>query len=139
MTFASLPDPTLLRSSLRANAAFSALSGAIFIGAGEPLGGFLGVAAKFLVGTGVSLLAFAAALVLFARSPMLSPAIARVFLAADLGWTVATGLLISLGIFTPHGAIAALAVSGAVMCFAVLQWVGIRRLGPAPLAVRTQS
>lgn len=139
MRIAAQPDPTFLRNALRANATFSGLSGALLIAAGEPLGRFLGVTSIYLVGTGVNLLAFAAALAHFAGRPTLSRPIALAIVAADLGWIVAAGLLIPFGVFTPHGAIAALAVSGVVLCFAALQWVGLRRLGAAPLAPGSRS
>ena len=125
-------DSLFLRGSLRANAAFSALSGALFTLAGAPLGRFLGVDALLVGAVGVNLLGFAAALVYFAGRPVLSRAIAMLIVTADLLWVVGTFALVRSAVFTAAGAVAALAVSGVVLLFAILQSIGTRRLGHHP-------
>ena len=130
----ALPDgASFLRSSLRANATFSALSGTLFTVAGAEIARFLSVAPMLVVLTGVNLLGFAAALWYFAGRPALSRPIALLIVAADLLWVVGTVALVRLEVFHGNGAIAALGVSAVVLLFALLQFIGTRQLAPRSL------
>ncbi|MDJ0868538.1 MAG: hypothetical protein QNK03_20690 [Myxococcota bacterium] len=129
----SAPDrAAFLRNSLRANAAFSTLSGVLFALAGAPIADFLGVAPPLLVTfVGLNLLGFAAALVWLASRPALPVRLAVIVIGADLAWVAGTLLLVFAEAFTRAGATAALAVANVVLVFAVLQTIGVRRLGAA--------
>ncbi len=133
---ASSHDPSeFLRKSLRANALFSALSGAFFTLAGSRVAGFLGVEPPLLVtGVGLNLLGFAAALFTLASRARLSATLARVVVGLDGIWVLGTVALVYADIFTRAGATAALGVANIVLVFAVLQAIGVRRLGGAPVA-----
>ena len=118
----------LLRLALRGNAAFSTLSGMTFLAASGSIAAFLGdIPSREIASVGASLLAFAAFLVwLSLRAPIPHGLVLGV-IAGDLAWVVGTVLVLFAGGFTSSGAIAAIAVANAVLAFAVLQWVGLRR------------
>ena len=130
MTAAPPDGASFLRNSLRANATFSALSGALFTLVGAEIARFLGLAPMLVVATGVNLLGFAAALWYFAGRPVLSRPIALLIVAADLLWVVGTVVLVRLEVFRGDGALAALGVSAVVLLFALLQFIGTRQLAP---------
>lgn len=118
-----------LRTSLRANAAFSMLSGGAFALAGSAVASFLGVSPPILVtGVGVNLLAFAGALLFLASRPRIAPRLALAIIAADMAWVVGTLALVLGDVFTTAGAAAALVVGNVVLLFAILQWIGVRRM-----------
>ncbi|MDJ0787228.1 MAG: hypothetical protein QNK05_10515 [Myxococcota bacterium] len=122
-------DDRLLRNSLRANAGFSTLSGLAFCFAGAPIAGFIGVAPAALVtSVGVNLLGFAAALLWLSSRPRISLVLARIVIGLDLAWVAGTAVAIYADVFTRGGALAALAIAAVVLDFAVLQWLGVRRL-----------
>lgn len=119
----------LLRISLRANAAFSALSGAAFSLMGPSIATFLGIDPPLLVTVvGLNLLGFAALLLFVASRPVVSAPIANAIILADLAWVGGTLILVLADVFTPGGAIAALFVANIVLAFAVVQFIGVRRL-----------
>ena len=134
-------DPgRLLRNSLRANAAFSLLSGATFIAASEPLSRFFGLPEPTaLSGLGANLLVFAALLLLLAASRAIRLWLAALVVGADVAWVAGSGVLILAGPLSTGGNGAAAAIACAVLVFALLQYSGIRRLQgarpvPAPAA-----
>ncbi len=132
----SSPDPTrFLRRSLRANAIFSALSGAVFTLAGSRLAAFLGVEPPLLVtGVGVNLLGFAAALFFLASRAHLSATLPMIVVGLDGVWVLGTVALVYGDVLTRGGTTAALGIANVVLVFAVLQAIGVRRLGGAPVA-----
>lgn len=118
-----------LRNSLRANATFSLVSGATFSLAGAPIAEFLGVAPAALVtSVGLNLLGFAAALVWLASRPVVSLSLAKTVIGLDIGWIVGTIVLVYADVFTRGGALASLLVASVVLSFALLQWIGVRRV-----------
>jgi hypothetical protein len=131
-------DPaSLLRTSLRANAAFSVLSGSIFTLAATPVAGLLGIEPAALVtGVGLNLLGFAAALLWMASRPELSVKLALVVIALDLGWVLGTAALAFTDVFSRTGVMLSIGVANVVLVFAVVQWVGARRLMSSPAGVR---
>jgi hypothetical protein len=129
-----------LRNSLRANAAFSLVSGLGFALAGGAVASFLGVAPAGLVtSTGFPLLAFGAAVLWVASRPQVSVPLARVIIGLDVAWVVGTILLVFADAFTRAGALASLVVADVVLVFAVLQWVGVRRVRRASAPGRTPA
>jgi hypothetical protein len=134
----SSPDPTrFLRRSLRANASFSALTGAFFTLAGSQLAAFLAVEPPLLVtAVGVNLMGFAAALFVLASRTRLSATLATIVVALDVGWVLGTVALVYGDVLSRAGATAALGIANVVLAFAVLQAIGVRRLGGAPVVRR---
>lgn len=135
-------DPQrLLRNSLRANGAFSTLSGLVFslgagsvapaIGLGDP---------RILVAVGVGLLGFAAFLFYVSSRPSVHLPTAMQIVWADLAWVVGTVPLVLIGVLSREGVIAAIVVADIVLLFAVLQYLGVRRIrGEAPASVRAAT
>lgn len=121
-------DDTLLRWSLRGNAAFSAVSGAVAVFWAGPLTAWMGVGPAGLVpAIGAVLWGFAAALLwLASREPVPVP-LAWAVVAADLGWVLATLPVVLSDALSRSGDWLAVAVADAVLLFAVLQAVGARR------------
>jgi hypothetical protein len=130
-------DPArLLRISLRANAVFSSLSGATFCVAGAAIADLLGVEPALLVNVvGLNLLVFAGVLLFVASRRMISPPIANAIILADLAWVAGSLLLVLADVFHPSGAIAVLFVANIVLAFAVIQFIGVRRLVGAGAAI----
>ncbi len=96
----------LLRTSLRANAAFSAASGAALIAAAGPLATLMGISATLaLPVVGVILVLYAGTLWWSARRPTLNRGEARIAISMDVAWVVASAalLLIAPGLLAPAG------------------------------------
>ena len=132
---------TLLRNALGANAAFSAISGLALPIAAEPLEAMLGPGASqaVLTALGFALLAFAAILWYCRREPRLTRAVGTIALLLDDLWVIGS-LVLLLGfpeLFTPFGRVLIGAVAVVVAVFAVLEFVGLRRLaGSRPIGAR---
>ncbi len=124
------PDQ-FLRRVLQANMIFSGLSGLLLaVGAG-PLSRWLGIpAAWILVVIGVGLLGFAWQLFQTARQSPIDLRQANVILFMDIAWVIGSALLLFPGwvAFTAAGWWAVLLVADAVAAFAILEYVGIRRV-----------
>ena len=119
----------LLRRTLQANAAFSALSGIIAIAGAKPLSLLLGVnVSSLLSGMGVALLAYAAGLFLNARRENIKLQEAWLAVIMDAAWVVGSVILIFAGTLSTTGNWLVAIVADIVLLFAVLQLVGIRRL-----------
>jgi len=124
-----MKDPlALLRSSLRANAGFSLLSGLVFSLGSESVARFLGSADPILVSSvGINLLGFAALLLYVASREVVPLAIAMAIVWADLAWVIATVPVVALGLLSSAGAWVAAGIADIVLIFAALQFLGIRR------------
>ena len=128
------PDDRLLRYSLRGNAVFSSASGLALIAAAGPLARIMGVPGSVsLPGLGVQLLVFAGLLLWLASREAIRPALAMAVVVADGLWVAGTVPVLLAGVLTPAGGWIAFALANAVALLAVLQYLGIRRMG-APTA-----
>lgn len=121
----------LLQGTLRANALFSAASGAIFILAPRWLSRMTGItpAMAFTV-IGIGLLGYAAWLWLNARDGRVSRGVALTAITGDSLWVIASIILL-LGDYRPlstAGKWGVALVADIVGIFAILQLVGLRRL-----------
>ena len=127
---------TFLRRTLWLDAAVSGTTGIVMaLGAGvlEP---WLAIPGALFRVAGVSLLPFAALLVALAMRPTVpKSAIAAVIVANGL-WVVASIALLVSGQVAPTllGYVFVVVQAVAVLGFAELQWVGLRRLGGPSLA-----
>lgn len=124
------PDQ-FLRRVLQANLVFSGLSGLLLaVGAG-PLSHRLGVpAAWMLVVIGIGLLGFAWQLFQTAKQNPIELWQANAIFWLDVTWVIGSALLLFSGwvAFTTAGWWAVLLVADMVAIFAVLEYVGIRRV-----------
>ncbi len=123
-------DPQrLLRNSLRANGAFSTLSGLVFAFAGGAVARAIGLEAAWLVhATGIGLLGFAAYLFYTASRPELDTGVALQIVFADLAWVVGTLPVVFFDVLNRTGTLGAIAIADVVLLFAVLQYAGVRRI-----------
>lgn len=120
---------SLLRNSLRGNAAFSTLSGLTFLLGAEGLAGAIGLGdARILTGTGVQLLGFAALLAYLASRETLHLPTAMLIVWADLAWVVGTIPVVAFDLLNRTGSIGAVAIADIVLVFALLQYLGVRRI-----------
>ena len=130
----------LLRRTLWGNAAFSVVSGgvlAIFAGpfarvaADAPVSvAGLDLAILFeLLGLGV--VAFGALCAWVASRPALPQGWARLIFAADIGWVAGSALVLALPASWTTAGIAGIVVVAVIVAdFVILEYLGLRRLGP---------
>jgi hypothetical protein len=120
---------TLLRRALRANGAFSAVSGLILILAAGPLATLLGLAeSSILIGVGVSLLVYAVGLFRNARRETINRVEATIAVVLDVAWVAGSAVVIFAGVLTTTGNWVVAIVADVVLLFGVLQFYGLRRL-----------
>ncbi len=125
----------LLKRALQANGAFSALSGIALVVAAGPVAKLLGLGVPaILTALGAGLLVYAAAL--FFNAVRATPNLLEAWIAVilDLGWVAGSGVLILAGLLTPAGNWMVAMVADVVLLFAVLQFLGIRKLRQAKRA-----
>lgn len=136
-------SPLLKMKFLRAALYFDEITCTIFglflLFAAPPVAEFLGIQASnilfldgagFLRFIGLVLLIFAGGVFLAARESMLDPAKVRVIIALNLGWCVASWLLLLTQALplTTAGSWAILLISDAVLIVALAEIWGLRRL-----------
>ena len=129
---ANIAPDSLLRRVLQANMIFSGVSGLLLAVDAGPLSRWLGLpAAWILVVTGLGLLGFAWQLFQTAKQAPINLRQANTILLVDVAWVVGSALLLFTGwvSFSAAGWWAVLAVADMVALFAILEFVGIRRVG----------
>jgi hypothetical protein len=119
------------RQAVWLDAIVSGATGALLWAGAGTLTDLLGLPRSLLTGAGLVCLAYAAALVLLARQVRIPRAAALAVVAGNGLWVAASiGLLVS-GLVTPtptgHGFV--LFQAAAVLGLAVLQWIGLARIG----------
>jgi len=131
-TISARPEPSrLLRRALQTNAVFSAISGAGILLASGSVARLLGVELSWPIALlGADLLLFAAWVGYEAMQGVLRVRRARAVLALDIAWVVASALLIALDPFglSATGKWAVAAVADVVAIFALIEFLGLRRL-----------
>ena len=119
----------LLRRALMGNAVFSTLSGLTVLFAPGWVLRILGLSPDVsLVILGIGLIVFAASLVISARRQHLKTSDAWIAVLMDLSWVLGSYLLMFVVPFSTGGKWVVGAVAELVLLFAVLQFVGIRRM-----------
>jgi hypothetical protein len=119
----------LLRKALLANASFSTLSGLVLIFAERWVVRLLGLPETInLITLGISLLVFAAILVLFARKTPIKLLDAWIAVLLDAAWVIGSYPLLFVVRFSSSGKWVVGIVAEVIMVFALLQWLGIRRI-----------
>jgi hypothetical protein len=127
------PDPSsLLRNTLRADAAVCALAGIDLLAFSGMAADLLGIprgATLPIIGSG--LLAYAAYLIAASRREPLSLTEAWAFATGDLLWIAGSAALIAFGPLSTSGKWLVGAVAVVVLAFAELKMLGIRRIRQA--------
>jgi hypothetical protein len=119
----------LLKKALTVNAVFSVFSGVVILLANRWLVRFLGLSDQVsLTILGVSLIIFATILWLNARRPRIRIVDAWVAVIMDAAWVVSSYTLIFLVPLRVGGKWVIALVAEVVLAFAILQWIGIRRV-----------
>ena len=118
-----------LRRALMGNALFSILSGLTILFAQGWVLRILGLSSKVsLLILGVALLGFAATLVINARKQQVKLSDAWIAVWMDVAWVIGSYVLIFIVPFSTEGKWVVGVVAELVFLFAVLQFVGIRRI-----------
>ena len=119
----------LLRKALLANASFSTISGLVLIFAERWVVRLLGLSETInLITLGISLLVFAAILVLFARKTPIKLLDAWIAVILDTAWVIGSYPLLFVVPFSTSGKWVVGIVADVIMVFALMQWLGIRRI-----------
>jgi hypothetical protein len=119
----------LLRKALLANASFSTISGLVLVFAQRGAVRLLGLPETInLIALGISLLVFAAILVLFARKNPIKLLDAWIAVILDAVWVIGSYPLLFVVPFSTSGKWVVGIVAEVVMAFALMQWLGIRRI-----------
>jgi hypothetical protein len=118
-----------LRKALLGNAFFSTLSGLTILFAQGWVLQILGLSSSVnLLILGVGLIVFAVTLVINARKQQVKKSDAWIAVLMDLAWVVGSYVFIFLAPFSPKGKWVVGIVAELVLLFAMLQFVGIRRI-----------
>jgi hypothetical protein len=119
----------LLKKALTGNALFSVISGVAILIANRWLVKFLGLPDQVsLVLLGISLIVYAVLLWLNARKAKIKITGAWVAIVMDVVWVVGSYALIVVVPFSVGGKWVVTVVAELVLAFAVLQWMGVRRV-----------
>ena len=119
----------LLRKALTGNAVFSVLSGLAILSANRWLVRFMGLPDKVsLAILGVSLIVYAVVLSLNARRARIEITGAWIAVIMDALWVAGSFVLIFVVPFSVGGKWVVALVAELVLAFAILQWLGIRRV-----------
>lgn len=127
----SQPNANLIRRAFYGNAAFSGVSGILFLLAANPVSSFLGVTEPMvIVIVGVVCIGYAALLFYNASRPVIEPTFALFTVFADSLWVLGSIVLLVAGWLplTAEGKWAVAIVAMIVDAFAMLQFVGWRRI-----------
>lgn len=119
----------LLKKALTGNAVFSIVSGVAILFANRWLVKFLGLPEKVSLATlGISLIVFAGLLWLNARRSRIKISDAWVAVIMDSAWVVGSYTLIFVVPFSAGGKWIVALVAELVLAFAIVQWMGIRKI-----------
>ena len=119
----------LLKMALLANASFSTISGLVLVFAQRGVGRLLGLPETInLIGLGISLLVFALILMIFARKKPIKLLDAWIAVILDAVWVIGSYPLLFMVSFSTSGKWVVGIVAEVVMVFALMQWLGIRRI-----------
>ena len=122
---------SLLKNTLFGNSAFSFISGIAFLLFSKAIAGFLGLSASWIIlALGVGLIVYGIEIYLAARAESVNTGIAKFAVYADLAWVLGSAVLIFANLvpFTTAGKWAIAIIADIVLIFAILQYVGLRRL-----------
>ena len=120
----------LLRKALFVNMIFSEVSAVLFLVAGSAIDRFMGTAEPMLyIGLGIGLLVFAGFIFWVRRQEIIKVWQAGAIVVMDLIWVLGSAaLLLSPNPLTTGGMWAVALVADIVLVFAIVQFLGIRRM-----------
>jgi hypothetical protein len=119
----------LLRRALQVNASFSTISGLELVFAQRGVVRLLGLPETInLMALGIGLLVFAAILVFFSRKKPIKLLDAWIAVILDAAWVLGSYPLLFVVPFSTSGKWVVGIVAEVVMVFALMQWLGIRRI-----------
>lgn len=130
-TIPSTYNKSLLRSVLLGNSIFCFLSGLDFVLFSGPATGFLGLSSpSAILVLGVILVIYALVVFRQSRAQNLNLSFARFAIIADVLWVIGSTVLVftNLVAFTIVGKWAIALVADIVLVFAILQFIGLRRI-----------
>jgi len=120
----------LLRKALQGNALFSTISGALILAINRTLVQFLGLpSSASLTPLGIGLLGYAGWLWWNARREKIRTVDAWMAVTLDMVWVVGSYALLFAVRFSSSGRWVVALVAEVVLLFAVMQWLGLRRVG----------
>jgi hypothetical protein len=119
----------LLRRALQVNASFSTISGLVLVFAQRGVVRLLGLPETInLMALGIGLLVFAAIVVFFSRKKPIKLLDAWIAVILDAAWVLGSYPLLFVVPFSTSGKWVVGIVAEVVMVFALMQWLGIRRI-----------
>lgn len=122
----------LLRNTLRANAAFSMLSGAMLVVACAALAKSFAISdSRILLAIGLGLLPFGLRLFQNASKPQIDMTEAKLAVVLDVAWVLGSAAVLAAGVLSSTGNWAVAIVADLVLVFAVAQTIGLRRIQAA--------
>ena len=125
-------EANFLRRALQSNALFSFITGLAFIVASGSIARFLGpnIPAAIVLAVGVSLLPFGYVVYRIAGQSQIVPRHAGIITVMDVSWVIGSYLVLALawGAFGVAGRWFVVLQAEAVFTFAILQFIGLRRL-----------
>jgi hypothetical protein len=120
----------LLRGALQGNASFSVVSGALILAMNRTLVEFLGLpSSTSLTPLGIGLLGYGGWLLWNARREKIKIVDAWIAVILDVVWVVGSYVLLFAVRFSIGGKWAVAVVAELVFLFALMQWLGLRRVG----------
>ncbi|HSG43411.1 MAG TPA: hypothetical protein VLA72_09685 [Anaerolineales bacterium] len=128
----STNNSSLLRNALYGNSIFCSTSGLAFTLFSKPIAAFLGLSASWVILVfGIGLLIYGFDVFVTSRKETISAGFAKFVIGADLAWVLGSAVLIfsNLVAFTTPGKWAIAIVADIVLVFAIVQYVGLRRMG----------
>lgn len=123
------PSSSLLKKTLLANALFSDLCGVIMLLGATTIAPLIGLNSPMILAfIGIDLMVYGVWLFFTARRAAPNLTLAKIAVAADVAWVIGAAIVIWLGVLNTTGNLILAGVTDVVLLFAILQWVGIRRL-----------
>jgi hypothetical protein len=127
----STNNSSLLRNALYGNSAFSLISGLAFMLFSKAIAAFLGLSATWIILVlGAGLLLYGWQIYSAAKAENINRGFAQFAVYADLAWVLGSAVLIftNLVAFTTPGKWGIAIIADIVLVFAILQYVGLRRM-----------
>lgn len=119
----------LLRWTFQVNGVTCTLMGILLAAGSAPIAERIGLDQRWAIaGIGLGLIGFAGLLFRNASGERYRHVEALAIMIGDFAWVIASGIVILLGILNTTGNWAAALVADVVLVFAILEWIGIRRM-----------
>jgi len=130
-TLMSTNNSTLFKNALYGNSIFSFTSGLAFLLFSKAIASFLGLSAFWIILVlGAGLILYGWQIYINAKAEPINTSFAQFAIYADLVWVLGSAILIftNLVAFTTPGKWAIAIIADIVLVFAILQYVGLRKI-----------